>query len=514
MECNLHDQPESQSVANEVEWSVFKPRDYCLPSSDVKPKIGGEVVTGGTPFIAVNRNAAVYSGSQPFLPAPRTFVREETRGVNGNGDLLQSTNDQLPNEDVKCHAVTSESLGPSMAQQGKLVTTTSNLSHRLYGGLGLSSSKQSQNSYMENGSENISLQPSSIIAYQDPNAALNKAESQRCLNSHLDSHTEQNLSISPHSKHGPRNPEDGGQHHGMNHSASPTHRQDHKSQHEVSQYLTQQQAGTTNMEITSLASNQTHGHRTLDGIRGNTSAESKYQRLAHQTQNNLQHNASPPVDITRRPHPQPTSIQYHDSGPDVVQQPKGRKVFILHYIPDTDIHLSQAVLSLAVCLRNMKVDISIDMFEKDPTVNNWSIWYEKEILSSSVVLCIITPNFYSSLTDGDRVRGYSVYNLLNNSKGIAFRAVFLDRQKNMEDVPLSMKGATCYSISSQRLNVDDEEFASLYAFLTGQNRVEKPPLGNMVVLSPRRSKCKLNCDINQHGTITVVYRSQVDHAPL
>jgi len=80
--------------------------------------------------------------------------------------------------------------------------------------------------------------------------------------------------------------------------------------------------------------------------------------------------------------------------------------------------------------------------------SHWSILYEKEILSSTVVLCTTTPNFYSCLTDGDHVRGYSVYNLLNNSKGIAFRSVFLDRHKNMEDIPLSMRGATCYSISS------------------------------------------------------------------
>ena len=42
-----------------------------------------------------------------------------------------------------------------------------------------------------------------------------------------------------------------------------------------------------------------------------------------------------------------------------------------------------------------------------------------------------------------------------------------------------MQGSTCYSICSNRLTPEDDEFANLYAFLTGQNRIVKPPLGKI-----------------------------------
>ena len=414
--------------------------------------------------------------SQLVTPSynPRTYLK--------SGDLPSSHHSTV----VRNENRTSGNLGSSFDHQTQKSSTASKFcpSQHMYD---RSILMQSQNSSSEeNGSLNMSIEPSSMTPYR-PSVSSTIHNEKGGQNSHTES---QNLPVAPHSMHGPYTSVDEQQQH-QTEIKSPS-RHVHLKE-ECKPQPVQQQVCHTNIETTSQ---QSHHHKTCHDIEGNPSSPSVHKpstTMVHQIRGNFQHNVSPPV-VTRRPHPQPTSIQYHDSGPDVQ---KGRKVFILHYVPDNDVHLSQVILSLAVCLRNMKVDVSIDMFERDKTVDNWSIWYEKEILSSGVVLCIITPNFYSSLTDSDRVRGYSVYNLLNNSKGIAFRAVFLDRQKNMEDVPLSMRGATCYSISSEHLTVNDEEFASLYAFLTGQNRVEKPPLGNMVVLSPRRSKCKLSCDLNK-----------------
>ena len=481
-------QPESHSVLFQEE--VFKTRDYCLTSVDVKQKL----VTGSG-SLTFNERAGGCSNSRPFVPLARTFVREEP-----NHRVSSNNTSELPNEDVQCHAVTSESLGPSMVsydQQGKLAATTnSNLSRRLFGtqGTARSNSMHSLNND-ENGGQNMSVQPSSMTPYRPVvsnfNVVHNEAEAKTNSNNYL--HNEPlNLTVTPHSIHGPYKPEDGKQPDTSLHASSRHQQVECKPQHETLQYLTNQaqqwlwQVSPTNKETTSTTLHKV----SRDDIKENPSTQSVLRHSSTMAHDDLQQNTSPPVDITRRPNPQPKSIQYQDTGPDVVQQPKGRKVFILHYVPDKEGHMKQALLSLALCLRGMQVDVSIDMFERDPSVDNWSIWYEREILSSSVVLCIITPNFYTSLTSSECVKGYSVYNLLNNSKGIAFRAVFIDSEKNMEYVPLSMRGATCYSISSHRLTVNDEEFASLYAFLTGQNRVEKPPLGNMVKLAPKRSKCK------------------------
>ena len=180
------------------------------------------------------------------------------------------------------------------------------------------------------------------------------------------------------------------------------------------------------------------------------------------------------------------SVQHQDGDRCI-----GKKVFILHFGETAETIDNNPILKLGVTLRRMEVDVTLDMFEYDTQVNSWPLWYEQKIKDSDVVLCIITENFYYQLTN-NHVLGNSVYNLMNGSstKSIAFRAVFLDTVKQMEHIPPAMRGATSYTISSNRLTPNDEEFANLYAFLTGQNRVEKPPLGNMIVLAPKKSRCK------------------------
>ena len=267
-----------------------------------------------------------------------------------------------------------------------------------------------------------------------------------------------------------------------------------------------QQQNPINMKTVSTEPQKTLGYQ--DSGRGypSTQAMFQYSSLTHQE---YFHNTGPTINQTpptNWPYPQHTSIQYHDSGP-IIQQPdklKGKKVFILHYASD-DSNLIQAVESLATFLVEIGVDVSIDLFEKDPgTVENWSIWYEDEILRSNVVLCIITPNFNS------RIKKVSIYNLMSDQKDIAFRAVFLDSQKVTKYIPLSMRGSTCYCISSQRLNLEDEGFASLYTLLTGQNRIEKPPVGEVLRLRPKRSKCKFSTDFmhyNYKGGILCLFIS-------
>ena len=177
---------------------------------------------------------------------------------------------------------------------------------------------------------------------------------------------------------------------------------------------------------------------------------------------------------------------YESTQEEACQGSTSKTVFILHFVNgDTN-----PILQLAMCLRKFHVDVTIDLFEHDNPPSSWPMWYEENIRASEVVLCIITEHFYDKLTGGNHVIGQSVYNLMNDSN-TAVRAVFLDTPKQMDHVPPSMRGSTCYCISSQHLNFEDEEFASLYAFLTGQNRTMKPELGEMVVLPchQKRQEC-------------------------
>ena len=217
-------------------------------------------------------------------------------------------------------------------------------------------------------------------------------------------------------------------------------------------------------------------------------------------QQQLGQGGAPPLKT--RPGKDYTSLQHSDNIPEQKDDNQGKKkVFILHSVKED----SDALCLFAATLRDHGVNVSIDLFEHDKSSDNWSMWYEREILSASVVLCIITPDFYKSITEHERIKGYAVYNLMSDpTKDIAFRAVFLDTKKNMGYVPLSMRGATCYCISTGCLNTEDEEFTSLYAFLTGQNRIEKPKLGKVIKLAPKKSRCKFNVCYHNHSSVAMI----------
>ena len=180
-----------------------------------------------------------------------------------------------------------------------------------------------------------------------------------------------------------------------------------------------------------------------------------------------------------------------------LQHQCSHRVFILHFNGIADVR-GRAIMKLAVKLREMCVDVTIDLFEYDTPPKNWTAWYEQKLRESDVVLCMIDEMFYNNLTSGSRVVGYTVYNLMNDpNTDVTFRAVFLDMPKNMEYVPPAMQGGTSYCLSSSCFGVESEEFASLYAYLTGQNRIQKPKLGQMVKLAPKTGRFGQN-KVNQH----------------
>ena len=165
-----------------------------------------------------------------------------------------------------------------------------------------------------------------------------------------------------------------------------------------------------------------------------------------------------------------------------------RSVFILHFSTIGD-KLGKAIFRFAAKLRELCVDVTLDLFELDSPPRNWSAWYEQKLMQSDVVLCMIDDMFYNNLTSSSQVVGYTVYNLMNDPNvNVTFRAVFLDRPKEMMYVPPAIQGGTSYCISSSCLGVENEEFANLYANLTGQNRIQKPKLGQMIKLAPKTGR--------------------------
>lgn len=207
------------------------------------------------------------------------------------------------------------------------------------------------------------------------------------------------------------------------------------------------------------------------------------------------------VELSRCRIPSIRQRSSHDyySSPDHEKLPHKRKVFILHFNGIADVR-GKAIMKLAVKLREMCVDVTIDLFEYDTPPKNWTAWYEQKLRESDVVLCMIDEMFYNNLTSGSRVVGYTVYNLMNDpNSDVTFRAVFLDMPKRMEYVPPAMQGGTSYCLSTSCLSIESEEFTSLYAYLTGQNRMQKPKLGQMVKLAPKAGRFHQQ-QVSQHVT--------------
>ena len=169
---------------------------------------------------------------------------------------------------------------------------------------------------------------------------------------------------------------------------------------------------------------------------------------------------------------------------------KTDKVFILHFTEEEDIILQDAILQLASSLRSFNVDVTLDLFEKDKFHGNWNMWYERELKESKIVLCIITQDFYKGLTT-NHVKGNSSYNLMSDGK-IPFIPIFLESKVNKSHIPLNMRGANIYRImlkdipNQKQTDGWTENFRSLYSFLTLQNRMGPPELGETVAM-PRRA---------------------------
>ena len=196
-----------------------------------------------------------------------------------------------------------------------------------------------------------------------------------------------------------------------------------------------------------------------------------------------------------------TGLSYHGvslgENPAAVQiegtERKTDKVFILHFTDDDDDISKDAILQLASCLRQLHVDVSLDLFEKDNFHGNWNIWYERELKESRIVLCIITKDFHNELTMTDRVKGYSVYNLLSDGT-IPFIPVFLESKVNKSYIPLSMRGSNVYPIFlkdipkvKQQSEHWSKNFENLYSFLTAQSRTQPPELGEVVQIPRHKS---------------------------
>jgi hypothetical protein len=156
----------------------------------------------------------------------------------------------------------------------------------------------------------------------------------------------------------------------------------------------------------------------------------------------------------------------------------------ISYSHDDDFHTAKAV-SLARRLRQDGVDVSIDAYEPHPN-EGWPKWMERQFRRDFLVI-ILSQRYISEFDQnvpshsGARYEGAMVSAFLSQ-RGVTFEAVAIVCFDGGPDlsVPLILEGCTRYYVDRTG------EYEKLYAFLTSQVLVEKPPLGSVISLPLKR----------------------------
>ena len=88
-------------------------------------------------------------------------------------------------------------------------------------------------------------------------------------------------------------------------------------------------------------------------------------------------------------HVENNHMQQHSAGNS------GKKVFILHYPESVN---DNPVLKLGLVLRQMKVDVTLDLLERDHPSRGWPLWYEEKIKE---IRCGVVYNHQKFLLSAD-----------------------------------------------------------------------------------------------------------------
>jgi hypothetical protein len=152
------------------------------------------------------------------------------------------------------------------------------------------------------------------------------------------------------------------------------------------------------------------------------------------------------------------------------------------YSHDSDVHKAK-VLALSNRLREEGVDVTLDAYVQHPS-EGWPKWMERQFQLEFVVV-VLSPRYIQEFnqevasSSGARYEGGMLSARLH-AGGLSYEktaVVCFDEWAEMV-IPLPLAGCTRYYVDRPG------EYGKLYALLTGQVLVPKPPLGNIVQLRP------------------------------
>jgi hypothetical protein len=138
------------------------------------------------------------------------------------------------------------------------------------------------------------------------------------------------------------------------------------------------------------------------------------------------------------------------------------------------------VQELAAALRKGGVDVELDVYTPHPA-EGWAKWMEKAFRTSEFFIVVINKSWIAAFnqdaekSSGARYEGALLSSLLA-SNGVNFSKIAIVCFEGHEDmeIPLIIRSCNRYHIDRAG------EYEKLYALLTSQEVVERPPLGNVV----------------------------------
>lgn len=171
--------------------------------------------------------------------------------------------------------------------------------------------------------------------------------------------------------------------------------------------------------------------------------------------------------------------------------PLPTKTVFISYSHDSEAH-SQRVLELSDRLRKDGINCILDQYIDSPP-ESWPQWMDREIDKADAVLMVCTQIYYNRVMGKEKKgKGRGVkweavltYNHLyhNDSKNTRFIPVVF-RDEDERFIPMPIKGSTFYCLENDAGY--EAGYEKLYRRLTGQPLVEKPELGQVRKLAPKR----------------------------
>lgn len=164
------------------------------------------------------------------------------------------------------------------------------------------------------------------------------------------------------------------------------------------------------------------------------------------------------------------------------------KVFISYSHQDKD--YEKKVYEFANRLRMDGIDASVDLYVEAP-IEGWPSWMEKQIMWADYVIVLASKSYHDKYYTNVNGKGVSwevrmVYQSLydENCETTKYIPAFFE-DNDSEYILMSLKSFTYYNVSRE------DQYEKLYMRLCGVNKYQKPELGKLRVLEPKKQRTSM-----------------------